>query len=312
VSGCIGIIKRANGLAANKSYSLVLLKLAGEKNGGRTFRTVGRYKFLSILPCPIPILLRMSRSDIGLLGRSSRQWAALVCPTLFIIFLTGCVSVPPVRVGKGGVGEDIFSHVTFLCQPQLNGREPRTAGSRAARHYIESRFKAYGLLPWGHARGYEHSFGYGCNVVGFLPGSDPKLSNEIVLVSAHYDHLGKNPKGQVCAGAADNAAGVAALLDTAYHLTSLHQRPRRSLLFVAFDCEEWMLFGSFAFSAQADVQSAKIAAVVNMDILGRDLLDVVPNTLFMAASDSYPELRRSAIKLGNEAGIRVLPLGATS
>jgi hypothetical protein len=227
----------------------------------------------------------------------------------FILALAGCITVPPVRDGSGGESEEMFSHVTFLSQAQLKGRKPGTLGSRAARQYMEARFKAYGLVPWGNARGYEQSFGYGRNVVGVLPGSDPLLADEIVLVSAHYDHLGKDTKGKVCPGAADNAAGVAALLTIAQKMSALKERPKRSVAFVAFDCEEWMLFGSFAFSSRRDVESANIAAVINMDILGRDLMDVVRKTLFVAGSEHYPEIQQYAAQLGREAGIRVLPLG---
>jgi hypothetical protein len=160
---------------------------------------------------------------------------------------TGCITVPPVRDRNRAASEEMFSHVEFLSQPQLKGRKPGTLGSRAARQYIEARFKACGLLPWEGARGYAQSFGYGRNMVGVLPGSDPLLAKEIVLVSAHYDHLGKDTKGKICPGAADNAAGVAALLKIAQEMSRSSERPKRSVAFVAFDCEEWMLFGRLHF-----------------------------------------------------------------
>src|SRR6266853_1723591 len=122
--------------------------------------------------------------------------------------------------------EQLIAHVRFLSQPALKGRKPGTIGSRFARHYIERRFEAYGLVPWTKGKGYELSFGYGKNVVALLPGSDPNLANEIVLVSAHYDHLGRDGKGRICPGAADNASGVAALLETARQLSSRQPRPK--------------------------------------------------------------------------------------
>ncbi|HTG44849.1 MAG TPA: M28 family peptidase [Verrucomicrobiae bacterium] len=217
--------------------------------------------------------------------------------------------MPPAPDRSSGSSEELLSHVAFLTQQQLMGRKPGTLGSRAARQYIEARFKAYGLVPWGKSKGYEQSFGYGRNIVGVLPGNDPELAKEIVLVSAHYDHLGKDSKGKICPGAADNAAGVAALLKIASEMSALKEQPKRSVAFAAFDCEEWMLFGSFAFSSQPDVESAKIASVINMDILGRDLMDVVRNTLFIAGSEHYPEIEERAMRFGQTAGIRVLPLG---
>ncbi|HUR45823.1 MAG TPA: M28 family peptidase [Candidatus Saccharimonadales bacterium] len=243
--------------------------------------------------------------QLGYALRTSRFVFALG----LIGFFTGCINVPPVPNRSSKVSEDLFSHVSFLSQPQLKGRKPGTRGSRAARQYIEARYKAYGLVPWEGARGYELSFNYGKNVVGVLPGSDPELAKEVIIVSAHYDHLGKDAKGRVCPGAADNAAGVAALLKVAEQLSALGERPKRTVAFVAFDCEEWMLFGSFAFSSQPNVQSAKIAAVLNMDMLGRDLMDVVRNTLFIAGAEFYPQIREQVSELGKTRGMRVLPLG---
>jgi len=235
--------------------------------------------------------------------RRSFGISGAILSALFVAALTGCISVPPVPVGKTAAKEDMFSHVEFLSQPRLKGRKPGSLGSRAARQYIAARFKAYGLVPWGGARDYEQSFNYGRNIVAVLPGSDPGLAKEFVLVSAHYDHLGKDAKGKVCPGAADNASGVAALLEIAREMSSRKERPKRSVAFVAFDCEEWMLFGSFAFSSQPDVESAKIAAVINMDILGRDLMDVVRNTLFVAGAENYPEIQAQTSRLGKESGI---------
>src|SRR6185503_13151455 len=201
------------------------------------------------------------------------------------ILLLGCalwsggISIPPVPKEQTSLTESLRAHVEFLAQPSLKGRAPRSRGSKAAQRYVESRFAAYGLRPWAQARSFEQSFGYGCNVVGVLPGSDPKLSEEIVLVCAHYDHLGRE-QGKVHPGAADNAAGVAALLEVAQQISHIQPRPKRTVAFAAFDCEEWMLFGSFAFALQGNVRSAKIVAVVNADMLGRSFMDAVGQTLF--------------------------------
>jgi hypothetical protein len=239
---------------------------------------------------------------------SARKKLALLL--LSVVGLTGCVSVPPVPSASTESRSELAAHVNFLARPELGGRKPRTRGSRLARRYIEARFKACGLAPWSQATDYELPFGLGRNIVGVLPGSDPKCAKEMVLLSAHYDHLGKDETGKICPGAADNAAGVAVLLEAAKQISSLAQRPKRSIAFVAFDCEEQMLVGSLAFSCRDDVTKAKIAAVVNMDILGRDFFDVVRNTLFVAGTESYPALREQVCRFGTNAAIRVLPLGS--
>ncbi len=200
--------------------------------------------------------------------------------------------------------EELSAHVRFLAQPALKGRRPLTMGSRVARRYIAKRFEACGLLPWGDANGYEQPVVVGSNVIGVLPGADRRLANEIVLVSAHYDHL-----GGAYLGACDNASGVAALLEVAEHLSLSETKPRRSIAFAAFDCEELGLFGSVAFTCRDDFNPEKIAAVVNADMLGRQFLDVMDNTLFVVGTRGYPQARRHAAQLGVANGMRLLPFG---
>jgi hypothetical protein len=224
-----------------------------------------------------------------------------------LVGLTGCATVQNPKE-TGATGQDaLAAHVRFLAQPALKGRKAGTKGSSYARRYIEAHFREYGLTPWDRAKSYEWPFERGVNVVGFLPGTDPRLSNQLVLVSAHYDHLGKDKDG-LHPGAADNASGVAALLETARRLAKA--RPNRSMLFVAFDCEEMMLFGSFAFTCEPAVQKAKIAAVVNVDMLGRNFFDVVRHTLFIVGTEGYPNTAGQVRAYGSATGIRVLPLGS--
>lgn len=224
--------------------------------------------------------------------------------------LSGCTSLPPVASRSSGMEAELAAHVRFLTQPELKGRKARSAGARLARRYIEDRFQACGLLPWGKAKGYELSFGLGKNVVGLLPGSDTNFAGEIVLLSAHYDHLGKESQGRIYPGAADNASGVAALLEAVRQLSGAQPRPKRTIAFVAFDAEEEMMLGSFAFCGRPDVEQAKIVAVINVDMLGRDFLDVVQNTLLVAGTEGHPTLQAQVRGFGTEAGIRILPLGS--
>ncbi len=115
------------------------------------------------------------------------------------------------------------------------------------------------------------------NVVGVLAGSDPKLREEWVVVGAHYDHVGKGEqggadgrlRGQIHNGADDNASGSAALLEVAESFALAKERPRRSLLFIAFSGEEKGLLGSAAFCAKPLVPAGRIAAMVNLDMVGR-------------------------------------------
>ena len=105
------------------------------------------------------------------------------------------------------------------------------------------------------------------NVLGKLPGSDPKLASEMVVVSAHHDHLGmREGKGDtIYNGAQDNASGVAAMLNVAEAMAALEPRPKRSILFAAVAAEESGLLGSQYFCEHPIIPPGRIAADVNID-----------------------------------------------
>jgi hypothetical protein len=120
----------------------------------------------------------------------------------------------------------------------------------------------------------------GANVVGIVPGSDARLKNEYVVLSAHYDHLGVKAGAEgdaIYNGALDNAAGVAVLLEMARGFMQAGQQPRRSLLFVFVTGEERGLVGSDYFARNPTVARAGIVANLNVDmpVLTYDFTDVV-------------------------------------
>lgn len=105
------------------------------------------------------------------------------------------------------------------------------------------------------------------NVAGFLRGS----SEEAVLVTAHYDHLGRGPGGGVFPGANDNASGVASLAEIASALASLPEPPRRGVLFVAFFGEEAGLLGARYYVRHPLIPLSGTVADINLEQLGSTL-----------------------------------------
>jgi Zn-dependent M28 family amino/carboxypeptidase len=108
------------------------------------------------------------------------------------------------------------------------------------------------------------------NVLFRLPGSDPKLSREVVLITAHHDHLGikqdaKPGEDVIYNGAEDNAAGVATLLAMARAFKAMPQPPRRTVLFAAVAAEESGLLGSQYLSEHLPVPTGQVAANLNID-----------------------------------------------
>ncbi len=119
------------------------------------------------------------------------------------------------------------------------------------------------------------------NVAGLLPGSDPALRDEYVIVGAHYDHLGFGGEGSLAPdsrdihnGADDNASGTAAVIEIARSM-ALGPRPDRSVLFLAFTGEERGLWGSAYFVAQPTVDLKSTVAMINLDMVGRVVDDAV-------------------------------------
>ena len=109
----------------------------------------------------------------------------------------------------------------------------------------------------------------GRNVIALLEGSDPKVKDETILVTAHHDHMGAE-NGHIYYGADDNASGVAGLLGIAKAFVKGGLRPRRSVLFVAYDAEERIFLGSYYYVTHPAVPLERTVATLNLDMIGRD------------------------------------------
>jgi hypothetical protein len=107
------------------------------------------------------------------------------------------------------------------------------------------------------------------NVVGLIEGSDPKLKDEVVIVTGHYDHTGQKAPF-VFHGADDNATACAAVIAIAEALRTSPTPPRRSVMFLVFEAEEDFLQGAFHYVDHPIVPLDRTVAVLNMDMIGRD------------------------------------------
>lgn len=139
------------------------------------------------------------------------------------------------------------------------------------------------------------------NVMGFLPGVDPGLKDEIIVLSAHHDHVGLED-GQLHPGADDNASGTTVLMEVARLMKGT--KPRRSLLFLSLSGEEIGLFGSQAFVALPPVELDRIKADLNIDMVGRNgttELSVTPARVDGAVST----LTQQARILASAQGLRL-------
>jgi hypothetical protein len=179
--------------------------------------------------------------------------------------------------------EGLRAHVSFLASDALEGRRAGARGAEVAAEYIAAQFRRAGLEPAGENGSYFQLATFTSrsaptteiksrNVVGLLRGSDPKLRETYVVLSAHYDHIGvrENQEGdQIFNGANDDASGTAAVVEVASALSTMKRRPRRSILFVAFTGEEFGLRGSRFYVEHPLVPVARTIAQINLEQIGR-------------------------------------------
>ncbi|MDH3733853.1 MAG: M20/M25/M40 family metallo-hydrolase [Gemmatimonadota bacterium] len=175
--------------------------------------------------------------------------------------------------------------VRYLSDDSLQGRFAGSSGEVCAGDYIATRFAALGLEPAGDDGFFQEldlasvtqphaPAGTGRNVIAMLRGADTDLSGSVVVIGAHYDHLGfgefgsTGETGEIHNGADDNASGVAAMLEAA-KILSAGPPPARSILFIAFTGEELGLIGSSYYARNPTVSLARTLAMVNLDMVGR-------------------------------------------
>ena len=194
--------------------------------------------------------------------------------TLLIFLLTPCFIIAQTISEKY-----VKQHIYTLSNDSMQGRKAGTDGIEKAAKYIESEFKRIGLKSFNSAS-FRQEFRFInprssnselltlSNVIGLLEGSEMK--NEYVIISAHYDHLGKKDVGDgdlIFNGANDNASGVAAILMLAEYFKKAKIN-KRSLLFVAFTAEEMGLVGSNYFGKTISPDS--IIAGINIEMIGKE------------------------------------------
>ena len=127
--------------------------------------------------------------------------------------------------------------------------------------------------------------GTASNVVGYLEGSDPKLKEDAVLFSAHYDAYGVE-NGRIYHGAADNALGTAEMLAVAEAYSKMPVKPKRSMVFVAVTGEEYGLYGSKYWAKKPTWDIKKVAANLNLDGIGSEVYAPVKTIVGYGAEHS--------------------------
>ncbi len=144
------------------------------------------------------------------------------------------------------------------------------------------------------------------NVAAFLEGSDPELKNEVVVIGAHYDHVGikkgiEPGQDSIANGADDNASGTAGVIAIAKAFSGLENKPKRSILFITFSGEEKGLFGSKYYVDRPLFPLANTVAMLNLDMIGRN----DPDSLFIFGHSWSPDLKEITSEENKESGLKL-------
>jgi hypothetical protein len=226
----------------------------------------------------------------------------------------GSDTLPPVRdgIGAGTVLTAAITRATTEALLAAGGRPLATLKKE-----IDDRLApASTPLPGVRARltvRLMREKGSSANVVGVLPGTDPVLAREAVVIGAHYDHLGRTGDGsldlehptQVHPGADDNASGTAGVLALARAFAAAGGTPR-TLVFTLFSGEELGLLGAGAYVRQPPFPLERTVAMVNLDMIGR----MRDHRVSVGGIDSGSGLKRVVTEAAGGLGIQVDLLGS--
>ncbi|MFT5543926.1 MAG: hypothetical protein ACI97K_002676 [Glaciecola sp.] len=169
--------------------------------------------------------------------------------------------------------------VEYLASDELKGRDTGSEGIEKAAIYLSERFSELGILPYrgSYMDHFELEEIEAFNVVAMIPGTDKDLMNEIVVIGAHYDHIGMTPEADVAGdtianGANDNATGTATVLAIAANLKKLDFN-KRTIVFALFSAEEKGLLGSKHLAQVMKKEGADVVAMINFEMTGIPMLN---------------------------------------
>jgi len=193
---------------------------------------------------------------------------------LVLLLAFSCKNETQVEVKKVTISkEDIKEVVDYLASDEIEGRDVGSEGIDKAATFIAEKFKSYGVKPY--FKTYRDEFKVDSvdafNVVGFLSGNDEKLKNEVIIIGAHYDHVGFRAKpvknDSIANGANDNASGTSAVLAMANYFAQTKSN-KRSVLFALFSAEEVGLKGSEHLAQRLRAEKMDVYTVLNFEMLG--------------------------------------------
>lgn len=192
--------------------------------------------------------------------------------------------------------DELYHYVEVLADDVYEGRASGTRGGHAAAQWLIQQLRPFQLVPAGTDGDYVQKFRADCrNILVLQNGDDPQLQDEVIIVGAHYDHVGRGnsnnsfgPVGKIHNGADDNASGTSVLLETIEAFARSGLKTRRTILFAFWDGEERGMIGSRFWLSHPTLLVKRVKLNITLDMVGR-LRD---NRLYLMGSRSGYGMRR--------------------
>lgn len=246
---------------------------------------------------------------------------AFLLPLLAAAAISSCASA---NLGYDGsafkksynsiTSQDLKKHLTVIASDEMEGRDTGSEGQKKAGRYIISQYRNMGVQAPAALPGYYQkvpkeflnarrgTLPDSENILAYIKGTEKP--DELIVISAHYDHVGKDAQGQVFNGADDDGSGTVALMELAEAFKMAGKSgkaPKRSVLFLHVTGEEHGLLGSKYYSENPVFPLSQTVADINIDMIGRsDVENTGKNYVYVIGSD----MLSSDLKRINEAANR--------
>jgi len=231
------------------------------------------------------------------------------------LIMTSCLTLSGASKSTPAMARNIRAEMEFLASDALQGRGSGTQDELVAAVYLASELRQIGVAPAGDNGGYiqdvqtqanfrgEKQPWHTRNVIGILPGRDLRLKDQVVLLTAHLDHIGKRKPvegDEIYNGADDDASGCISVLELARALARGPVPPRRTVIFAFFGSEETGGQGDHYFLEHPPVPLKDIVANLEFEMIGRADPAVKPDELWLTGynrTNLGPELAKHGAKL---------------
>lgn len=196
-----------------------------------------------------------------------------IIPLLILLLILSCKSTVKSEPKTIAISSsEVKDVVSYLASDDRLGRNTGTNGIDESATFIEKQLKSYGVKPYYDT--YRDNFKIGetnaFNVIGFIEGTDKNLKNEVIILGAHYDHIGKAKiveSDSIANGANDNAAGTSAVLAMAKYFAA-KKNNKRSIMIALFSAEEMGLLGSKHLAKRLKSENINLYTMVNFEMIG--------------------------------------------